>query len=170
MIIYADINKMRNMCSNNTDCIINNHNNNIQTIYFFFCFQHRNALKAEGSGVALRIRFTDITAETLTEKLNKLLDDKRYYENAREVARVFRDTPIHPMDTAMFYIEYVMRHKGAKYLKSAAVELYWYQHLLLDVFALLLGIILFLIVFIFVCVKALQKVMRKNVVEKAKRS
>lgn len=74
------------------------------------------------------------------------------------------------MDTAMFYIEYVMRHKGAKYLKSAAVELYWYQHLLLDVFALLLGIILFLIVFIFVCVKALQKVMRKNVVEKAKRS
>lgn len=102
--------------------------------------------------------------------MNQLLNNKKYYENAQEIARVFRDNPIHPMDTAIFYIEYVMRHKGAKYLKSAAVELYWYQHLLLDVFGLWFGILSTLIAAFLVCLKVGRKAMRKNKVTKSKRS
>lgn len=100
--------------------------------------------------------------------MDQLLNNKKYYENARTVARIFRDNPIHPMDTAIFYIEYVMRHKGAKYLKSAAVELYWYQHLLLDVLSLWCAIIFSVIAAIFVCLNVLQKAMRKNEVRKSK--
>jgi glucuronosyltransferase len=37
------------------------------------------------------------------------------------------------MDTAIFWTEYVIRHKGAPHLRSAAVDLPWYQYLLLDI-------------------------------------
>lgn len=107
----------------------------------------------------------------MTEKLNQLLNNKKYYENAQEVAQVFRDNPIHPMDEAIFYIEYVMRHKGAKYLKSAGRELYWYQHLLLDVFCLWFAAISSLIVAFYVCLKLVRTAMgNNNKVRKTKQS
>lgn len=69
-----------------------------------------------------------------------------YIENARRTARIFRDRPQSALDTAIFWTEYVIRHGGAPYLRTAGVELAWYQYLLLDVTALMLGTI---VVFVF---------------------
>ena len=41
------------------------------------------------------------------------------------------------LDTAVYWTEYVIRHKGAHHLKTAAVHMPWYQYLLLDVIAFL---------------------------------
>jgi hypothetical protein len=65
-----------------------------------------------------------------------------YTENAQRTARIFRDRPQSALDTAIFWTEYVIRHGGAPHLRSAAVELSWYQYLLLDVIAFMLGTIL----------------------------
>jgi len=37
------------------------------------------------------------------------------------------------METAMFWTEYVIRHKGAPLLRSATVGTPWYQYYLIDV-------------------------------------
>lgn len=42
-----------------------------------------------------------------------------------------------PMDTAIYWIEYVARHKGAHHMRTAAVGMPLYQYLLLDVFGFL---------------------------------
>lgn len=42
------------------------------------------------------------------------------------------------LDTAVYWTEYVMRHKGAPHLQSAASDLSWYQLVLLDVIAVTL--------------------------------
>lgn len=102
-------------------------------------FQFRNAIKNERAGNALSIKFSDITAETLSLKLHELLTNPIYTKKAQELSKVFQDLPLHPMDNAMFHIEYVMRHKGAQYLKSSANELSWYQHLLFDVLLVFLA-------------------------------
>lgn len=47
------------------------------------------------------------------------------------------DQPLKPLDTAVYWVEYVLRHKGAYHLRSAALDLTWYQYLLLDVLAFL---------------------------------
>jgi glucuronosyltransferase len=49
------------------------------------------------------------------------------------MSQIFRDRPQTAMETAIFWTEYVIRHKGAPHLRSAAVDLPWYQYLLLDV-------------------------------------
>lgn len=46
------------------------------------------------------------------------------------------------MDEAMFWIEYVIRHKGANHLHSAATKLSWYEYLSLDVIAFIFATIL----------------------------
>jgi len=37
----------------------------------------------------------------------------------------------------VYWTEYVIRHKGAPHLRSAALDLAWYQYFLLDVIAVL---------------------------------
>jgi glucuronosyltransferase len=54
------------------------------------------------------------------------------------MSELFRDRPQTPMETAIFWTEYVIRHGGAPHLRSVAVEMPWYQYLLLDVIAVLL--------------------------------
>jgi glucuronosyltransferase len=68
-----------------------------------------------------------------------------YIENARHTARIFHDRPQSALDTAIFWTEYIIRYGGASHLRSAAVELAWYQYLCLDVITLMLGTILIFI-------------------------
>ena len=61
-----------------------------------------------------------------------------YRQNAQKLSRQFRDRPQAPLETAIFWTEYVIRHGGAPHLRSAALDLTWYQYLLLDVIAVIL--------------------------------
>lgn len=60
-----------------------------------------------------------------------------YAENMDLLSRLFKDRPQHPMDTAIYWLEYVIKYKGAEHLRSAAQDLSWYQYLLLDVLSFL---------------------------------
>ncbi len=69
----------------------------------------------------------------------------RYEESAKFQSKLFKDRPLDPMDTAIYWTEYVIRYKGTPHLKSAAMELYWFQYIGVDiVLAYLMGIILFI--------------------------
>lgn len=52
-----------------------------------------------------------------------------------------RDQPQSPMERAVWWTEYVLRHNGAKHLRSAAVDLAWYQYFMLDVLGFLFAAI-----------------------------
>ena len=61
------------------------------------------------------------------------------------------------LDTAIFWTEYVIRHKGAPHLRPAILDLAWYQYLLLDVIAF---ICLCTAVFIFIVCTLLRKLVK----------
>lgn len=58
-----------------------------------------------------------------------------------------------PLDTAVYWTEYVIRHRGAPHLKSAAVDLAWYQYLLLDVIAVIMFVLVIALWIFYFCVK-----------------
>jgi glucuronosyltransferase len=70
-----------------------------------------------------------------------------YRREARRRAAVYRDQPESPLDRAVFWTEYVLRHKGAPHLRCAGARLPWYQLYLLDVAAPVVAL-LFLIAII----------------------
>lgn len=64
-----------------------------------------------------------------------------------------RDQPQSPLERAIWWTEYVLRHGGAKHLRSPAANISWPEYLQLDlvlmlvalaaVFVLVLGLILY---------------------------
>jgi glucuronosyltransferase len=55
----------------------------------------------------------------------------------KKFSAISKDEPVNSLNRAVWWTEYVIRHNGAKHLRSAALDLAWYQYLLLDVVAFL---------------------------------
>ncbi|XP_055915993.1 UDP-glycosyltransferase UGT5-like [Eupeodes corollae] len=118
----------------------------------FFCDQYLNIKKATKAGYALSLNFPEITKDSLKHSLTELLENPFYSENMKRISLIFRDRPTSALETAMYWIEYVIRHKGAPHMRSAGIDLAWYQFYLLDVMALIalviasvLGVIIMMI-------------------------
>ncbi|XP_071346833.1 UDP-glucuronosyltransferase 1A1-like [Trachinotus anak] len=125
--------------------------------------QYDNAerLASKGAGVVLDIFST--TTERLLQGLNEVLHDVRYKENVQKLSALHKDRPMEPLDLAVYWTEYVMRHKGAKHLKSAGVDLNWIQYSCLDVIALLATVVLIFCILTVKCMKlCFQKLSRKR--------
>lgn len=114
----------------------------------FFADQNRNALKTQQNGHGLMLPFTKITTESLSAALKELLTNQKYADRAKEMARLFNDNLVHPLDEAVFWIEYAMRSKGATFLKSYAVHMSWFSYLLLDILLLPVGVGAFIYIWI----------------------
>jgi len=65
---------------------------------------------------------------------------RRYQKNAKIASERFKDRPMSPVESVVYWTEYVLRHKGASHLKSQALNLTWYQYLLIDVISTFLVI------------------------------
>ena len=68
-----------------------------------------------------------------------------------------------PMDTAIYWTEYVIRHRGAPHLRTAGADLPLYQYLLLDVTAVLVTAILAVVYVIYFMLKKLLIIIRSSV-------
>ncbi|XP_049963432.1 UDP-glycosyltransferase UGT5-like [Schistocerca serialis cubense] len=97
--------------------------------------QFLNADRVVAGGSGLKLLYRDLSRGALAAALNQLLNDPRYYERAKQLSQLFRDRPRPPLEEAVYWVEYVIRHQGAPHLRSAAMDLAWYQYLLLDVSA-----------------------------------
>lgn len=97
--------------------------------------QFRNAKRCVDAGNALMLQYDEISVPRLLSKLNIILNNKQFREQAKEESVLYRDNPIDPMDEAMYWIEYVARHKGTKVFRSKAVHLPWYIYIHLDILA-----------------------------------
>uniref|UniRef100_T1GVP2 UDP-glucuronosyltransferase n=1 Tax=Megaselia scalaris TaxID=36166 RepID=T1GVP2_MEGSC len=110
--------------------------------------QHTNVQRLKRQGIALSLDFLTFKSEELVSKVNTLLS-KESVDRSKTISTLFQDNPIHPMDEAMYWIEYVIRHKGANHLKSKAINLNVFEHLLLDVFFIHLAFVVFAVVFLY---------------------
>nr|XP_048702297.1 UDP-glucuronosyltransferase 2C1-like isoform X1 [Caretta caretta] len=103
-----------------------------------FADQPDNIAHMKAKGMAVELDFNTMQAQDLIDALNVVINNSSYKENAVRLSQIHHDQPIKPLDRAVFWIEFVMRHKGAKHLRPAAHELTWYQYHCLDVLAFLL--------------------------------
>lgn len=53
---------------------------------------------------------------------------------------LLNDQPMTGIEKAIWWIEYVIRHKGASHLKSTAVDMAWYEYFLVDVMLFIFSI------------------------------
>uniref|UniRef100_A0A182PLT1 Peptidase S1 domain-containing protein n=1 Tax=Anopheles epiroticus TaxID=199890 RepID=A0A182PLT1_9DIPT len=99
----------------------------------FFGDQHRNAKRARMEGFAEMMSFEDITEDSFGYWVRHMLEQEHYRVRAKEISHQFTDRLVEPMDEALYWIEYVARHRGAPRLKSKAVNLNWVGYYSLDI-------------------------------------
>ncbi|XP_008071634.1 UDP-glucuronosyltransferase 2B20-like isoform X2 [Carlito syrichta] len=104
-----------------------------------FADQPDNIAHMVTKGVALRVDFNTMSSTDLLNALKIVINDPIYKENAVKLSRIHHDQPAKPLDRAVFWIEFVMRHKGAKHLRAAVHDLTWFQYHSLDVIGFLLA-------------------------------
>ncbi|XP_051875991.1 UDP-glucuronosyltransferase 2A1-like isoform X2 [Pristis pectinata] len=117
-----------------------------------FADQPDNLAHMKGKGVAVVLNFATLRAQDLVDALNTVINDTRYKENVMKLSRIQHDQPMSSLERSVFWIEFVMRHGGAKHLRPAAHNLSWYQYHCLDVLAFLGAC---LAAFIFLLIKCL---------------
>ncbi|XP_028611226.1 UDP-glucuronosyltransferase 1-5 isoform X3 [Grammomys surdaster] len=113
--------------------------------------QMDNAKRMETRGAGVTLNVLEMTADDLENALKTVINNKSYKENIMRLSSLHKDRPIEPLDLAVFWVEYVMRHKGAPHLRPAAHDLTWYQYHSLDVIGFLLAIVLTVVFIVFKC-------------------
>ncbi|XP_042610493.1 UDP-glucuronosyltransferase 2A1-like isoform X4 [Cyprinus carpio] len=114
-----------------------------------FADQPDNLMHMKTKGAAVFLDVNSMQSKDLVDALKTVINNPSYKESIMRLSRIHHDQPMKPLDRAVYWIEFVMRHKGAKHLRVQAHDLSWYQYHCLDVVAFLLSIIA-LITFLFI--------------------
>ncbi|XP_055846154.1 UDP-glycosyltransferase UGT5-like [Episyrphus balteatus] len=99
--------------------------------------QKSNMESVTKQGFGLLVDFHTLQEEELSRTINEVLSDKKYTEKVQKFARVYKDRPMTAKETAVFWMEYVLRHHGAIHMQSPAVHMNFFQLKSLDVIGFL---------------------------------
>ncbi|XP_005175208.1 UDP-glycosyltransferase UGT5 [Musca domestica] len=114
----------------------------------------KNAVKA---GYALSLSLDQVTPQTLRKTILELLTNPVYTQNVQQRSKQFRDTPLTPLETAIYWTEYVLRHEGAVHMRNAGVELNFIQYHNIDVYLILFVVFVAVLKLLIVVCRLLMK-------------
>ncbi|XP_056621930.1 UDP-glucuronosyltransferase 2C1-like [Triplophysa dalaica] len=104
--------------------------------------QPDNLSKMRVKGVAKTVDFGTVDKNSFLETVKEVLYEPSYRENMQRLSRLHRDVPVKPLDNAIFWIEFVMRHKGAAHLRTESYKMPWYSYHSVDVILFLLSAVM----------------------------
>ncbi|EFN69195.1 UDP-glucuronosyltransferase 2A3 [Camponotus floridanus] len=86
---------------------------------------------------------------------------------------LLHDLPYDPLNNAVWWIEHVIRHKGARHLRNKSRDMPWYKTQLLDIQAIVLVSLVFVAYIIVVIMRftfqIVKQELRKRLVSSAKK-
>uniref|UniRef100_A0A0A1WXX1 UDP-glucuronosyltransferase 2A3 n=1 Tax=Zeugodacus cucurbitae TaxID=28588 RepID=A0A0A1WXX1_ZEUCU len=102
--------------------------------------QPSNMANVQRSGYGLAVDYITLSEESLNNAIQEVLTNPKYTNTVQEFSRLYRDRPMTPRQTVVYWVEYVLRHKGAKHMQSPAVHMNRWQLMSLDVIGFLWAI------------------------------
>lgn len=121
--------------------------------------QPMNAKKAFDEGWAEYVVLVDLTQENLDAAIGNVLTNPKYKDNVQRLSNLYRDRPMSALQTAVYWVEYVLRHHGAPHLHYPGADLNIFQKLYVDIF-IVIGV--FLLAAFYVFRKIYKKFFSKN--------
>ncbi|XP_017083543.2 UDP-glycosyltransferase UGT5 [Drosophila eugracilis] len=109
-----------------------------------FYDQFRNLEIMEEGGAAHNLDISSVTGDVLKDTINRMISQPKYQENALAISQRFRDQPMHPLETAIYWTEYIARYKGAPHMTVSQSQVKIFEYYSLDKF-LMVGIRLSLV-------------------------
>ncbi|XP_049895559.1 UDP-glucuronosyltransferase 2A2-like, partial [Epinephelus moara] len=107
--------------------------------------QADNLSRLRAKGVAEVMDISELDRKTFQTVIQEVLNEPSYTVNMQRLSRLHRDQPVKPLDRAIFWIEFVMRHKGAAHLRTESYRLPWYSYHSVDVMLFLITVVLLIL-------------------------
>ncbi|XP_061392911.1 UDP-glycosyltransferase UGT5-like [Musca vetustissima] len=115
-----------------------------------FYDQTMNINKAKRAGFALSVNFYTLPKEEFEAAILEMMNNRKYLEKAKEISRIYHDQPVKPLDLAVFWTEYVLRHRGAPHLQSPAQKMSFVKKHSIDTVGVLIAEFV-VIALLFIC-------------------
>lgn len=122
-----------------------------------FFDQPDNLSRIRAKGGAVIVDIAELDRHIFADALKTALYNSSYRENMQRLSRLHRDQPMKPLDQAVFWIEYVIRHKGARHLQTQSNKMSWFVYNSVDVIAALLAVVLLVT---FICISIVRLLWR----------
>ena len=95
-------------------------------------FNQAAKLVARGK-MGVQLDINTLNADSLSQAIQTVVNDPIYRQNAQIMSQRLKDQLVSKRDTVAYWVDYVIRNKGAYHLKSPAHKLTWWQYHSLDV-------------------------------------
>uniref|UniRef100_A0A182P3N9 Uncharacterized protein n=1 Tax=Anopheles epiroticus TaxID=199890 RepID=A0A182P3N9_9DIPT len=95
--------------------------------------QDGNVAQVVREGWGLSVSFDELTEPLLSGAVQEVLRDPKYREQVQGRALLYKDRPMGALESGVYWIEYVIRHRGAPHLHYQGADLNVFQLALLDV-------------------------------------
>ncbi|KAL0860390.1 hypothetical protein ABMA27_009784 [Loxostege sticticalis] len=94
-------------------------------------------------GIGVRVDLETVNEEKLNKGINTILQDDSYRKNIARLRSLILDQPQPPLERAVWWTEYVIRHSGARHLRAAGANKSTFEYYELELVSyLLVGLIL----------------------------
>ncbi|XP_030036366.2 UDP-glucuronosyltransferase 2B4 isoform X8 [Manduca sexta] len=118
--------------------------------------------------IGLRLDMETLTEETFMDAVKTILNDDSYRKNIIRLREIMHDQPQKPLERAVWWAEHVIRHKGAKHLKSSAANLTWAEYYEIELISILLVALLSIVLVISSIIYFIWKYVSKNFITTVK--
>lgn len=119
--------------------------------------QNLNAKQAETLGMAKALDLKNLSEESIEEAILSIMTKPSYRQEAQRRSAILKDQETPPLDRAVYWTEYVIRHQGASHLRSAAPRLSLLQYYLVDVASVLVVIGIVVIAALYLLLKIILR-------------
>eukprot|EP00047_Mylnosiga_fluctuans_P002408 m.224363 g.224363 ORF g.224363 m.224363 type:complete len:521 (-) comp11085_c0_seq1:48-1610(-) len=120
-----------------------------------FADQFDNIIRMVAAGTCVEVHAEKFTAGDLTAKINELLSNPIYEQNAEKVSKRMHDRLRTPTQEAADWIEFALRNDNGQYLRVPTLDMPWIQAGNFDVYAVFATIVLLLVWAVYALIKRL---------------
>ncbi|CAI5774260.1 2-hydroxyacylsphingosine 1-beta-galactosyltransferase-like [Podarcis lilfordi] len=94
--------------------------------------------RIQAKGMGILVDWGRVTEDSLYETLSTVTTNPSFSKVAKKISEIHLDKPIPPLNRTVYWLEYVLRHDGAPFLRPALYKLSFYEYYCLDILAVLL--------------------------------
>ncbi|CAH0715026.1 unnamed protein product, partial [Brenthis ino] len=98
--------------------------------------------------IGKKLLMETVTEEALFNAIEDILSDNSYRDNIIKLRNIMHDQNQSPLERAVWWTEYVLRHGGALHLQAPAAHMDWIEYMEIKLVILLWGTLLLTTVFI----------------------
>ncbi|CAL8143999.1 unnamed protein product [Orchesella dallaii] len=98
-----------------------------------FAEQDFNAQLVEQKGIGIKLEITDLKEEDLKNAILRILGDNKFSKNMKKISKQFYDRPLTPLQTGLWWTNFVLRQENTDFIRPASVNQSWWIKRQIDV-------------------------------------